>query len=370
MLATGEDERGVVLHDAVSGEELSVLRLPPDVPSADGRGKLAYALAFSPNGDRLAAVYAEGPGRIWPTKSDGLPTTLSATGETSGGLAVNFSPDGSLVGAAAGNGATAVWDVKSGRLLWKLDGHRGPVNSLSFRQDNRQIATAGSDGVVKLWDLSSGKVQLTIDVAANSKVRGVTFARGDSEILALSGDGILKSWNTASGEQQYAVATTDVPVTFVSVSANGQQLAAVVGDTGINTYPLTDTNLLQTAQNKVLRAWQDSECKRYLRAKICPPIAQSVQAILEGRTAARAGTVDKAVEEYSAAIRLNRALEFDPKVEAAKMASVAARRLGAGGDMSGALTKLELAERIAPGRIGNARREVALSLEAPLEIPG
>ena len=43
-----------------------------------------------------------------------------------------WSPDGTQCAAGAGDCTVVIWDVKSGRILYKLPGHRGTVNDVSW----------------------------------------------------------------------------------------------------------------------------------------------------------------------------------------------------------------------------------------------
>jgi len=44
-----------------------------------------------------------------------------------------------------------LWRVADGQLLRTLEGHSGPVNSVSFSPDGSWLASGSWDGTVKLW---------------------------------------------------------------------------------------------------------------------------------------------------------------------------------------------------------------------------
>ncbi len=78
------------------------------------------------------------------------------------GQAVNsvaFSPDGQTMAAAADDGLVTLWDIKDPRnaspLGPPLRAHGDPVTSVAFSQkDPRTIATASDDKTLRVWDLT------------------------------------------------------------------------------------------------------------------------------------------------------------------------------------------------------------------------
>jgi WD40 repeat protein len=114
-------------------------------------------VAFAPDGKHLLSSLAE-------YGSDPLALTALATrepvrlfwGADGRFTSVAFSPDGQLLAAGNENGRVRLWTV-GGRLVRVLDGHQGPVWSLSFAPDGKTLATAGQDGTARLWELATGK---------------------------------------------------------------------------------------------------------------------------------------------------------------------------------------------------------------------
>lgn len=70
--------------------------------------------------------------------------------------AVAFSPDGSRLAVAGVYGETRVYDVKEGRRLLTLKGAVGAIFALAYAPDGQILATAGFDGRVRLVNAATG----------------------------------------------------------------------------------------------------------------------------------------------------------------------------------------------------------------------
>ncbi|MGN9786229.1 hypothetical protein ACTMTF_32705 [Nonomuraea sp. ZG12] len=144
------------------------------------------ALAFSPDGGRIASGSRAGSTRIWDV-ADG--TELLTIAHDSWVNGVAFSPDGTLVATGTSgiylpqrdHRAAEVWDASTGAALLRLEGvDRGMssegVNDVAFSPDGTWLATAG-DRVTRIWDVATGAAAHTIPEGSQS--------------LAFSPDGLL-----------------------------------------------------------------------------------------------------------------------------------------------------------------------------------
>jgi Prp8 binding protein len=59
-------------------------------------------------------------------------------------LGASWDPEGKKIAAASGDGTVLVWSNDNGRLLYKLPGHRGTVNSAEFSPSKEPICKLNS----------------------------------------------------------------------------------------------------------------------------------------------------------------------------------------------------------------------------------
>ncbi|HEY1380751.1 MAG TPA: serine/threonine-protein kinase, partial [Gemmataceae bacterium] len=116
---------------------------------------------FSADGKWLLAVKGDRALAAWPLNDTPERRLLSAG---QGGVpAVAFSPDGKRLASGSKAGAALIWDVASGRLLHTCRAspvqraHFGTVESVAFSPDGRLLAAGDFPGVVRLWDVETGK---------------------------------------------------------------------------------------------------------------------------------------------------------------------------------------------------------------------
>jgi len=198
---------------------------------APGPQQSVKAVAFSPNGQLLAAAYSNGTIRLWDPATGQLTITLSQSATHAPGAvnSVAFSPDGQLLAAAYSNGTIQLWDVATGRQIGApLTGQTGAVNSVAFSPDGKTIAVGDGGGSVTLWDETDPtsprllKVLPTSDNAVNS----VAFS-GDGKLVASAySNGTIRLWDPSTGRLAGAPlsAQTGASVNGVAFSPDGKLL--------------------------------------------------------------------------------------------------------------------------------------------------
>jgi WD40 repeat protein/DNA-binding SARP family transcriptional activator len=235
VVATGGLE-GARLWDPRTGQ--LVAKLP------EGAG--TNAIAFSPDGTRLAVGVVGQDSNIWSVaeheilatlpdvsggganhvewvsnvkvlsaRADGTATISDAAtgkavvvleagaevrGENIAGPIsdVDLSPRRDLIAAVDELGQTRVWRASTGSTLVTLSGHEGPVNAVDFSPDGKLLATVGDDFTGRIWDVATGQ-SVHVLRGHKSQVLSVRFTPDGRSVVTGDAVGELRVWRTADG---------------------------------------------------------------------------------------------------------------------------------------------------------------------------
>ena len=124
-----------------------------------GHGDTITSLAVSPDGTTLASNSMDNTVKLWNIQPFAPPNRLVKSLEGAPHSfeknlhRVGWNADGARLGAGSGDRTVVVWDVASGVVRWKLPGHRGSVNDVSFSPIEPIIASASTDRKIILGEL-------------------------------------------------------------------------------------------------------------------------------------------------------------------------------------------------------------------------
>lgn len=223
--ANGEVTGAVHFWDTAAGQQVGA--------SIDGQGTLVNALAFSPDGSRLATGSDDGAIRQYCGSSGKIlaaPIKM-AHGKNTEVKALVWDPLGSILASSGKDGTIRFWDPDSGELLGDpFHGHIGQNVSISWCPDGRRLASGGAEGILTIWD-TTDPANANATQSHQGGARIVTWSP-DGRMLASAGeDGAIRFWDTSNGSARYSpLLGHNGEVSDLDFSPDGSLLASAGAD--------------------------------------------------------------------------------------------------------------------------------------------
>jgi WD40 repeat protein len=166
--------------------------------------------------------------RVWTLSSGGVVRALSGRETTA--LAVAFSPDGQRLAVGGGGGMLEIWDLTTGASEVVL-AHRGAVSSVGFTMDGRILVSVGTDGVIALYDFVSRQIRIYLRepvalCALALSSDGHRFAYGGE-------DGLLRLRDLDGGDRGQPLLGHQGRVCSLGFSGDGKLLVSVSADRSV-----------------------------------------------------------------------------------------------------------------------------------------
>lgn len=212
-LASGGIDGYIRLWDAATGATAGML---------EGNRGGVQCLAYSRDGQRLASGGADGKVRLWDM----------ATGNTAGVLeghrgevrCLAFSPDGCHLASGGVDGQVRLWEASTGAPAGVLQGHRGVVQCLAYSPDNLRLACGGFGGQVRLWDVTTGAPAGLLK-GHNSRVECMAYSPDGALLASADNDSAVRFWDTTTGSPAGFLEGHMGRVYCIAYSPDGRYLA-------------------------------------------------------------------------------------------------------------------------------------------------
>jgi WD40 repeat protein/serine/threonine protein kinase len=241
-LAAGCSDGSVKMWDLHAGTELTEWKAHP--------GPVA-CVAFSPNGQRLASSRLDygwegqptgGEAKVWDAATGQEICTLER--HTNSVDSVAFSPDGTRLLSGSADRTVKIWEARTGRCLFTCNGHTTGVRAVTFSPDGRSVASASgqwsklANGEIKLWDAQTGEQRLTL-LGHIGFVLSVTFSPDGQRLASAGMDKTIKLWDLVTGRETLTLRNHEDLIRAVAFSPDGHRLASASEDRTVRIWDAT-----------------------------------------------------------------------------------------------------------------------------------
>ncbi|MGP4011763.1 NACHT and WD repeat domain-containing protein [Streptomyces sp. 4N124] len=211
LLAAGSDDGSVQLWRFTDSNAVE----PISRAASDAYDGPVNAVAFGSEGGLLATANNDGSIRLFdladpahPRQLGRTPTTSRAVGPAAVGVAI--SRDGRVMVRATNDEQVQAWDIsdpRRPRLLGRTPASPDvwAISSVAFSPTGRYLAGGSDDGSAQLWDMRDPAAPVplghTTDIPASDTYEtegGVAFSPGEKTLATAGSDGFVRLWDISN----------------------------------------------------------------------------------------------------------------------------------------------------------------------------
>ncbi len=156
-----------------------------------------FAVAFSPEGDRLAACGADGTIAIFDVDDAAAdPRLIDDHADWVNSIA--WSPNGKRLVSASRDKTAKVFDAETGELLVTFGDHDQNVTAAVFLSDNERVVSGGEDRKLRVWQIAEAEQQR--DISGFRAEIGALVRLDDNQILSITTGNQIRLHDAADGK--------------------------------------------------------------------------------------------------------------------------------------------------------------------------
>ncbi len=242
-LAAGTANGEIRLWQASNGRPLSLLQ---------GHTDAVWSIAFSPDGTQIVSGSQDRTIRLWDSKSGQCLHVLEE--KKTRAWSVAFNADGTLLASGGNDHLLHLWNGKTGEAVGTLEGHSDRILAVAFSPDGTLLASASVDQTIRLWNMQTEQC-IHILKGHSSLLRTVAF-RSDGKMLASAGeDQTLRLWDVATGQCLNVLTGHTHWVHSVAFTTDGTVLASGSEDATVRLWDVATGHCMSTIARHTNRVW-------------------------------------------------------------------------------------------------------------------
>jgi WD40 repeat protein/tRNA A-37 threonylcarbamoyl transferase component Bud32 len=201
-----------------------------------------------PRGSQLASGGEDGVVRIWDPLRGTEHARLTHTDDA---MTLAWSPDGKKMAVGYRDSSITIWDVATTKPLRIFQGHSDPVYCVAWSPDGTRLASsADNKAFLQVWSVDTGESQ-TLRVASYADINSVSWSPDGTRLALASENPTVSIWEVSTGKEIDKLKGHVGFVYSVAWDGDGKRIAAASEDATVRVWDATTGESLSTLRGHV-----------------------------------------------------------------------------------------------------------------------